>query len=108
MHAQGMKTVYQTHGTRLCDVHLLCLTGRTTMYESRAYLRPSTVPRRCHRHRRVNRRLLCVTKGSPSIIVKATDNDESYGNTIVLTVLKNVLMMTALVPFHVRTCRTRR
>ncbi len=45
MAAQGMKTVYQTHGIRLCDVRLLCLTGRTTMYESRAYLRPSTLPR---------------------------------------------------------------
>ena len=53
--------------------------------------------------RRVNRRLLCVTTGPPSIIVKAMDNDESYGNTIVLTVLKIELTMTAYVPFHVRT-----
>jgi hypothetical protein len=37
-----------------------------------------------------------------SITVKAMDPDESYGNTIVLTVLKNELMMTALVPLHVR------
>ena len=37
-----------------------------------------------------------------SVKVKAMDPNESYGNTIVLTVLKNVLMMTALVPFHVR------
>ena len=93
----------QTHGMRQCDVRLLCLTGRTTMYESRAYLRPLTLPRRCHRHRRVNRRLLCVVTGPPLIIVKAMDNDESYGNTIVLTVLKIELTMTAYVPFHVRT-----
>ena len=45
--------------------------------------------------------------GLPSIIVKATDNDVSYGNTIVLTILKNELMMAALVPFHVRTYGTR-
>ena len=78
------------------------------MYESRAYLRPSTLPRRCHRHRRVNRPRLRAMTIPSSIKVKAMDPDESYGNTIVLTVLKNVLMMTALVPFHVRTCRTRR
>jgi hypothetical protein len=41
--------------------------------------------------------------GPPLIIVKAMDNNESYGNTIVLTVLKNELTMTAYVPFHVRT-----
>ena len=38
-----------------------------------------------------------------SIIVKAMDNDESYGNTIVLTVLKIELMTAAYEPFHVRT-----
>jgi hypothetical protein len=43
-----------------------------------------------------------VTTGPPLIIFKAMDNDESYDNTIVLTVLKNELTMTAYVPFHVR------
>ena len=39
--------------------------------------------------------------------LKAMDPDESYRNTIVLTELKNELMMTALVQFHVRTCLMR-
>jgi hypothetical protein len=63
--------------------------------------------RRCHWHRQVNCRHLRVTMDPPSIIVKAMDNDESYGNTIVFTVLKIELTTTAYEPFHVRTWRTR-
>ena len=57
----------------------------------------------CHQHCQVNRRHLRVMTDPPLIIVKAMDNDESYGNTIVLIVLKIELTTTAYEPFHVRT-----
>ena len=57
---------------------------------SRALIRDHRrCPRRCHRHRRVNRPRLRAMTVPSSIKVKAKDPDESYGNTIVLTVLKN-------------------
>jgi hypothetical protein len=103
MAAQGMKTVYADPWNTSMWRAFVVPTGRTTMYESCDYLRPSMLPRRCPWHRWVNPRRLQVTMGPPSIIVKAMDTDESYGNTIVLIVLKNELTTTAYEPFHVWT-----
>jgi hypothetical protein len=44
-------------------------------------------------------------RGPLQFLVKAMDCDESYCNSIVLTILKNELTINALVPLHVWTCK---
>jgi hypothetical protein len=89
------KQFMQTHGICLCDVSLLCLTGQTTMYVSllataaaAAVSSSSTLLWELS--------LPPSDDGSSLILVKATNSNESYGNTIVLSIFKNVLTVIVL------------
>ncbi len=66
----------------------ICLMAKLGVLETTSYVSPlKTVDAAVLTSSTSLRELPLCDDGSPSILVKATDFDESYGNSIVLTVL---------------------